>query len=144
MITPPELLDLAKQQQACSDYRLAEILNTNRFRVSAWRRKAKPIPDEIVIELARLARRDGPQTLAEIHASQAKPEVREIWEQIARRAAPITLAAIAAIAIPPHSPPEGTAHKPFVYIMLTWRRLFKRVSVRWFPTRAPLLAHGLV
>lgn len=120
MLTAPALLDAAKTKQGCTDSELARLIGTDRQRIYRMKTKGEAMPDHAVIDLATLAGIDPAQALAEIRASEARPEVAAVWAQIAQRAAVAGLAAVTLLGQSPIA--KGTVttpenSRPSLYIM---------------------------
>lgn len=89
METTNQLLDLARQVgNFNSDNALAQRLGLTRAVVSAWRQGRNPIPDERIAQLCALAKLDGPEWMARIHAERAQsPAERALWSKMLVRLA---------------------------------------------------------
>ena len=95
-MNPNSLLDLARNATGSNDSELAEMIGIARQTLSNFRKDRRPIPDKLIIALARLAELDPAQTIAEIHAHQAadhQEEVKAVWLEVAKRAAVAVVAA---------------------------------------------------
>jgi hypothetical protein len=93
METTNALLDQAKQAgNFNSDNALAQRLGLTRAVVSAWRQGRNPIPDERIAQLCALAKIDGPEWLARVHAERAQsPAERALWSKMLVRLAAAAL-----------------------------------------------------
>lgn len=71
-----------------SDMGLAEKLGVKRQTLHAWRHDQAPIPDERIAQLCALAKLDGPEWMARIHADKAQsPAERALWSKMLLRLA---------------------------------------------------------
>jgi transcriptional regulator with XRE-family HTH domain len=95
-----ELLDNAKDRlNLGSDLALAERLAVTRSLVSRWRKGDTPLADDRIAQLCALAKADGPEWMARIHAEKAQsPAERALWSKMLTRlaAAAILLAPLSA------------------------------------------------
>lgn len=83
------LLDQAREKAGLpSDNVLSQRLGVTRAMVSAWRGELKPIPDERIAQLCAIAKLDGPEWMARIHADRAQsPAERALWSKMLLRLA---------------------------------------------------------
>lgn len=128
MNTATRLLDAARARHQATDYRLAQILAVPRSKVSEWRSGKQPLPDHQAVHLAKLAGMDPAETLVNLHLEKAAPDLRPIWEQIARRTTPAALLlALSTLAPSPFGHVQApTPHD--LYIMLSRiHRLLQRI-----------------
>lgn len=102
MTTIAELLDTVKETCSIpSDNALAEKMGVNRQLLWQVRRGEKPLSDERIAQLCALAKLDGPEWMARIHAERAQsPAERALWSKMLTRlaAAALVLAPMAAAA----------------------------------------------
>lgn len=96
------LLDKVKEQCSLpSDNALSQKLGVTRAVVSTWRSGVTPLSDERIAQLCAIAKLDGPEWLARIHAEKAQsPAERALWSKMLVRlaAAAILVAPFAASA----------------------------------------------
>lgn len=132
-----ELLDKAKN--ACglaSDNALAERVGVTRAMISKWRSDEKPIADERIAQLCALAKADGPEWMARIHAERAQsPAERALWSKMLTRLAAAALVLVPfAAAATPEKPANSMGYKSdssgYVYYV-------KRV-MGWLARKLPL------
>lgn len=76
-----ELLDKVKNHlNLGSDLALADRLGVTRSLVSRWRKGETPLADERIAQICALAKTDGPEWMARIHAEKAQsPAERALW-----------------------------------------------------------------
>lgn len=88
-MTPAELIDLVANTIRGTNADVARRLQISPKTLSHWRTGDGPIPDQHVIELAKLADLDEATTLVEVTAAQVRPTqppaVRATWTEAARR-----------------------------------------------------------
>jgi transcriptional regulator with XRE-family HTH domain len=142
-----ELLDKAKNTIGLgSDIALAERLGVTRAMVSKWRSDDKPIADERIAQICALAKVDGPEWMARIHAEKAQsPAERALWSKM------LTRLAAAAIFIAPFSAganekapeikgfsSENASYVYYVRIVRTWMAtsMARLLQPRWLLTRS--------
>lgn len=114
METTNQLLDLARQVgNFNSDNALAQRLGLTRAVVSAWRQGRNPIPDERIAQLCALAKLDGPEWMARIHAERAQsPAERALWSKMLTRLAAAALVLVPfAAAATPEKPANSMGYK---------------------------------
>lgn len=94
-----DLLDQVRS--ACklnSDNELANAIGLKRQTIHQWRHSLAPVSDERIAQLCAMAKLDGPEWLARIHAERAQsPAERALWTKM------LTRLAAAAIFIAPLS-----------------------------------------
>lgn len=117
-----ELLDKAKIANGLgSDIALAERLGVTRAMVSKWRSDDKPIADERIAQICSLAKVDGPEWMARIHAEKAQsPAERALWSKMLTRLAAaailiVPMSAFAKSETPSLSDTYGANSAGFVY-----------------------------
>ncbi|MGR4896968.1 DUF3693 domain-containing protein [Stenotrophomonas sp. LARHCG68] len=102
MSAAAQLLDSAREATNLpSDNALAQKLGVTRATVSGWRKDYYPLPDERIAQLCALAKLDGPEWMARIHAEKAQsPAERALWSKMLTRlaAAAIFLVPLSAFA----------------------------------------------
>ena len=88
-----ELLDALKlRHNLASDYKVAKFLDLSQQTISAYRLGRNFFDDSIAIRVAELLDLDPAFVLACVHAERAKkPEVKAVWEKIARAASAAAL-----------------------------------------------------
>lgn len=103
------LLDTVRERcSMASDNAISVRLGVSRSLVSEWRKGSKPIPDERIAQLCKLAHEDGPSWAARIHAERASSDAeRNMWRETLRR-----LGTAAALAIALFGSGLGTAPAP--------------------------------
>lgn len=83
-----DYLNLIKERNGWSDYRIAKELGISRGTVSNYRIKEQHFRDDIAIKVAELLGFRRQKVLADIHAARSKdPSVKKVWERIAASAA---------------------------------------------------------
>lgn len=84
-----ELLDKVKNHlNLGSDLALADRLAVTRSLVSRWRKGETPLADERIAQICALAKVDGPEWMARIHAEKAQsPTERALWSKMLVRLA---------------------------------------------------------
>lgn len=104
MTATEELLDKAREAaNISSDSALSQRLGITRAVISAWRKQLYPIPDERIAQVCALAKLDGPEWLARIHAERAQsPAERALWSKM------LTRLAAAAVLLVPFAAMAGT------------------------------------
>lgn len=97
MTATNELLDKAREAAGISsDSALSQRIGITRAVISAWRKQLYPMPDERIAQVCALAKLDGPEWMARIHAERAQsPAERALWSKMLTR-----LAAAAIFAAP--------------------------------------------
>lgn len=95
-----ELLDQAKKvTNLPSDNALAQRMRITRAVISSWRAGRNPVPDERIAQLCALAKLDGPEWMARIHAERAEsPAERQLWQTALQRLTAVA-AALAVVVI---------------------------------------------
>ncbi|TDB26193.1 hypothetical protein ATCM_00030 [Stenotrophomonas sp. ATCM1_4] len=97
-----ELLDKVKNHlNLGSDLALADRLAVTRSLVSRWRKGDTPLADDRIAQICALAKADGPEWMARIHAEKAQsPAERALWSKMLTRlaAAAIFLVPLSAFA----------------------------------------------
>jgi len=138
-----ELLDKAREAgNISSDNALSQRMGVTRAVVSAWRGELKPIPDERIAQLCAMAKLDGPEWLARIHAERAQsPAERALWSKMLVRlaAAAIFVAPFAAGANEKAPEIKGFSSDSagYVYYVKIVRALLARLlQPRWLLTRS--------
>ena len=83
MTATNELLDKAREAaNISSDSALSQRLGITRAVISAWRKQLYPMPDERIAQVCALAKLDGPEWMARIHADRAQsPAERALWSK---------------------------------------------------------------
>ncbi|WP_080507213.1 DUF3693 domain-containing protein [Xylella fastidiosa] len=81
------LIDLAIQHSLRNSLRgLAEQINVSSGVLSEWRNEIKPIPNERIAQICKIAETDGATWMAKIHAEKAQsPIERAIWKSMLER-----------------------------------------------------------
>jgi hypothetical protein len=150
MLTTKDLLAAAKKAQGIpSNYRLARVLDVPDGTVQRWH-TGKNIPnDAMVLRLAEMAGLDADEVLAAIYCERtAEPEMKGVWERIAKRlhaAQAVVLAVILSASGMFYAPDAGAMPKDMrpaadpaatradagsapvrLYIMLTKRSAIRR------------------
>lgn len=104
-----ELLNLAKAGgKLNSDNALAQKIGVTRAMVSSWRSGRYAMPDDRIAQLCALAKLDGPEWMARIHAERAEsPAERQLWQTALQRLTAV--AAALAVVVMAHrlSGPNG-------------------------------------
>ncbi|MBD4089905.1 hypothetical protein GUH72_16560, partial [Xanthomonas citri pv. citri] len=87
MPTTNELLDKVKESCSLpSDNVLSQKLGVTRAVISGWRNDRYPIPDERIAQLCAMAKLDGGEWMARIHAERAaSPAERALWRSVLDR-----------------------------------------------------------
>lgn len=87
MQTTNELLDRIKTDQKIpSDYRLAQVLEVTKNAITNYRYGKSRPNDEVGLRMAELLKADAGYITACLHAERAQsPEVRQLWEKVAKR-----------------------------------------------------------
>ena len=144
MTATNELLDKAREAaNISSDSALSQRLGITRAVISAWRKQLYPMPDERIAQVCALAKLDGPEWMARIHADRAQsPAERALWSKMLVRlaAAAIFVAPLTAGAVDKSLQNQAFAPEksPGMYIMLnivrTW--LVRILQPRWLLTRS--------
>lgn len=134
-----QLLDAVRKTLDCNDRELADRLATGKSQISEYRAGTRPMTDAHAAALAKLAGLDQAQVLTSLHAEKARPELREIWQEIARRSAVIGLAQGilgGGAEAPENSQTANT--RPNMYIMLSRHmRQFLRNLTPWKTLKDP-------
>ncbi|HHW4679635.1 MAG TPA: hypothetical protein ACQGQH_09425 [Xylella sp.] len=69
------LINIAIQQSSRKSLRsLADQMNISSGVLSEWRNDIKPIPDERIAEICKIADEDGATWMARIHQEKAQPQ----------------------------------------------------------------------
>ncbi|TNV96970.1 hypothetical protein C5H21_13990 [Xylella fastidiosa] len=81
------LIDLAIQHSLRNSLRgLAEQINVSSGVLSEWRNDIKPMPDERIAQICKIAETDGATWMAKIHAEKAQsPTERAVWKSMLER-----------------------------------------------------------
>ncbi|MEN5206698.1 DUF3693 domain-containing protein [Stenotrophomonas terrae] len=116
---------LDKVRETCSipsDNALSKKLGVTRALVSGWRVGRYSVPDERIAQLCAMAKLDGPEWVARLHAERAETAVeRALWSKMLTRlaAAAIFVAPLTALAAEkPNQNQVFTPEKsPGMYIM---------------------------
>ncbi|MBZ2489163.1 hypothetical protein IPS98_09050 [Xanthomonas perforans] len=82
-----ELLDRARTgAKLPSDNALAQRLGVTRAVISNWRKGRNPMPDERIAQICALAKLDGGEWMAKIHAeAAASPAEKALWRSVLDR-----------------------------------------------------------
>ena len=109
MAAAAELLNAAKQRAGIpSDNALSQRLGVTRAMVSSWRSQLKPMPDERIAQLCALAKLDGPEWMARIHAERAEsPAERQLWQTALQRLTAVAAALAVVVIAHRLSGPDG-------------------------------------
>lgn len=140
---------LDKAREACSlpsDNALSQRLGVTRAVVSTWRSGNAPMPDERIAQLCAMAKLDGPEWLAKIHAERAQsPAERALWSKMLMRLAAAAIFVAPYVAGANEKAPEikGFAKENSAVCILCsicsyiWRALLARIlQPRWLLTRS--------
>ncbi|MBD4132512.1 hypothetical protein GUH62_14330, partial [Xanthomonas citri pv. citri] len=77
---------LDKVKESCSlpsDNVLSQRIGVTRAAVSMWRNGGKPVPDERIAQLCAMAKLDGGEWMARIHAERAaSPAEKALWRSV--------------------------------------------------------------
>lgn len=132
------ILDAARKKLDCNDRELADRIGTGKNRISEYRNGAAPMTDAHAAALAKLAGLDQAQVIAALHAEKATPELKEIWQEIARRSAVFGLA-LGLLGGGAAAPGVSQANYPtgFVYYVKCWILRNLTPSVRRRSPRCP-------
>ncbi len=80
---------LDKVKESCSlpsDNVLSQRIGVTRAAVSMWRNGGKPVPDERIAQLCAMAKLDGGEWMARIHAERAaSPAEKALWRSVLDR-----------------------------------------------------------
>ncbi|MBO9761941.1 DUF3693 domain-containing protein [Xanthomonas phaseoli] len=80
---------LDKVKESCSlpsDNVLSQRIGVTRAAVSMWRSGNKPVPDERIAQLCAMAKLDGGEWMARIHAERAaSPAEKALWRSVLDR-----------------------------------------------------------
>ncbi|MBD1474526.1 hypothetical protein GUH81_21995 [Xanthomonas citri pv. citri] len=131
MPTTNELLDKVKESCSLpSDNVLSQKLGVTRAVISGWRNDRYPIPDERIAQLCAMAKLDGGEWMARIHAERAaSPAERALWRSVLDRlsaAAAVVALLVLAVHTGAHEAllaalsPVAVTHP--LYIMRNWPR----------------------
>lgn len=112
-----------------SDNALSKKIGVTRALVSGWRVGRYPVPDERIAQLCAMAKLDGPEWLARLHAERAESKIeRAMWSSLLDRlSAAAAVVALTVMAIPGvHAKPldiqpvtrEDSAYS--VYYVTSW------------------------
>lgn len=125
---------LDKVRESCSipsDNALSKKIGVTRALVSGWRMGRYSIPDERIAQLCAMAKLDGPEWLARIHAERAQsPAERALWSKMLARlaAAAIVLAPLAAQAHANQTAGDLGSATPITY--RRWKKAGKGAYLR--------------
>ena len=87
-MTPPELINHARNKTTWNDAEIARHLNIKRQTLHAMKIDKAKLSDHLIIELAELANLDTAATLAAVTAYQEHDgRTRDVWLEIAKRCA---------------------------------------------------------
>lgn len=136
---------LDKAREACSlpsDNALSQRLGVTRAVVSTWRSGNAPMPDERIAQLCAMAKLDGPEWLAKIHAERAQsPAERALWSKMLMRLAAAAIFVAPYVAGANEKAPEikgfSSNSAGYVYYVRIVRTLLARIlQPRWLLTRS--------
>lgn len=104
-----ELLNLAKADgKLNSDNALAQKIGVTRAMVSSWRSGRYAMPDDRIAQLCALAKLDGPEWMARIHAERAEsPAERQLWQTALQRLTAVAAALAVVVIAHRLSGPDG-------------------------------------
>lgn len=104
-----ELLDQVKTRCGItSDNALAERLGINRQMIWKIRQDDRTISDERIAQLCALAKLDGPEWMARIHAERAEsPAERQLWQTALQRLTAVAAALAVVVIAHRLSGPDG-------------------------------------
>lgn len=97
---------LDKVKESCSlpsDNVLSKRIGVTRAAVSMWRNGGKPVPDERIAQLCAMAKLDGGEWMARIHAERAaSPAEKALWRSVLDRlSAAAAVVALLVLAVTP-------------------------------------------
>lgn len=104
-----KLLDTVREKCLIpSDNVLSQRIGVTRALVSGWRVGRYPVPDERIAQLCALAKLDGPEWMARIHAERAEsPAERQLWQTALQRLTAVAAALAVVVIAHRLSGPDG-------------------------------------
>lgn len=95
------LLDKAKRHCSPPNYSgLATRIEVSRAVVSEWKNGTQPMPEERVVQVARIAGENAGEWLLRVRAEQTQGEVARAWHSLARKLGAAAAVACVVVALP--------------------------------------------
>jgi len=97
------LLDTVREKCGVpSDNALSKKVGVTRALVSGWRVGRYPVPDERIAQLCAMAKLDGPEWLARLHAERAESKIEKaMWSSLLDRlSAAAAVVALVCVSLP--------------------------------------------